>query len=142
MTELGRRADTTGRGIDHVTIVVRDHRTSTRFYELALRPLGFSVVFLWPDGGRANLGLPDERSSLWLVQGSDPGRASVSLAAAGRLEVDAFHAAALAAGGTEVSGPSFRPEFTPTTYAAAVTDPDGNLLEAVCRDAVAAPAAA
>ncbi|MGH2995454.1 MAG: VOC family protein [Gaiellaceae bacterium] len=126
--EVARRAQ----GIDHVTITTRDDRAAKRFYELALRPLGFSVVFDWPDGGRAYLGLPSEPSSLWLVQGSDPGRAALSLAAADRSAVDAFYAAALAAGARPLSPPAVRPEHTPFTYAAGVLDPDGNAVEAVC----------
>ena len=123
------------RGIDHVTITTRDCRAAKRFYEPALRPLGFSVVFDWPAGGRAYLGLPAEPSSLWIVQRSHPGRASVSLSAVDRDAVDAFYAAALAAGGQTVSPPAHRPEYTAGTYAAEVLDADGNTLEAICRQA-------
>ena len=123
------------RGIDHVTITTRDCRAAKRFYEPALRPLGFSVVFDWPAGGRAYLGLPAEPSSLWIVQRSHPGRASVSLTAVDREAVDAFYAAALAAGGLAVSAPAHRPEYTARTYAAEVFDADGNTLKAICRQA-------
>jgi catechol 2,3-dioxygenase-like lactoylglutathione lyase family enzyme len=119
-------------GIDHVTVATRDVRAAKRFYELALRPLGFSVVFDWPDGGRAYLALPSEPSSLWLVQGTDPGRVALSFAAADRFAVDAFYAAALAAGVQSLSNPAPRPEHTPSTYAAEVLDPDGNAVEAIC----------
>jgi catechol 2,3-dioxygenase-like lactoylglutathione lyase family enzyme len=119
-------------GIDHVTITTRDCRAAKRFYELALRPLGFSVVLDWPERGRAYLGLPAETSSLWIVQRGHPGRATVSLAAVDQSAVDAFYAAALAAGGEPVSPPAHRPEYTARTYAAEVLDPDGNTLEAVC----------
>jgi len=124
-----------GEGIDHVTITTLDCRAAKRFYELALRPLGFSVVFDWPDGGRAYLGLPAEPSSLWLVQDGGAGRVAVSLAAGDQDAVDAFYAAAVAAGGEPVSPPAFRPEYTPSTYAAEIRDWDGNRLEAVCRRA-------
>ena len=120
------------RGIDHVTITTSDCRTAKRFYELTLRPLGFAVAFDWPDRGRAYLGLPAEPSSLWIVQRSHPGRVSVSLAAVDRDAVDAFYAAALAAGGQAVSPPAHRPEYTAHTYAAEVLDADGNTLEAIC----------
>jgi catechol 2,3-dioxygenase-like lactoylglutathione lyase family enzyme len=120
------------RGIDHVTVTTRDCRAAKRFYELALRPLGFSVAFDWPDGGRAYLGLRGETSSLWIVQRSHPGRVSVSLGAEDAGAVDAFYAAALAAGGVPVSAPAHRPEYTARTYAAEVLDPDGNTLEAIC----------
>jgi catechol 2,3-dioxygenase-like lactoylglutathione lyase family enzyme len=119
-------------GIDHVTITTRDCGAAKRFYELALRPLGFGVVFDWPDGGRAYLGLTSESSSLWLVQGGDHRRVSLSLAAADRTAVDAFYRASLLAGGESLAAPAFRPEFTPRTYSAGVLDPDGNVLEAIC----------
>jgi len=129
------------RGIDHVTITTRDLRAAKRFYEPTLQPLGFSVVFDWPDGGRAYLGLPTEPSSLWIVQRSHPGRASVSLGAVDRDAVDAFYAAALAAGGQAVSPPAHRPEYTARTYSAEVVDADGNTLEAICRRAEPLPGA-
>jgi catechol 2,3-dioxygenase-like lactoylglutathione lyase family enzyme len=129
-------------GIDHVTISTRDSRAAKRFYELALRPLGFSVVFDWPDGGRAYLGLPSEPSSVWLVQGGASRRAALSFAAADRGAVDCFFAAALAAGAQPLSPPAHRPEYTASTYAAEVLDPDGNALEAICRSADTAPRAA
>ena len=124
-----------GEGIDHVTLTVGDQRAARRFYELALRPLGFSVVFDWPDGGRTYLGLPPDTSSLWLVQSSDARHGAVSLAAPDRTAVDAFYAAALAAGGHGVSAPAARPEYTGSTYAAEVLDPDGNAVEAICWNA-------
>ena len=129
-------------GIDHVTITTRDTRAAKRFYERALRPLGFSVVFDWPDGGRTCLGLPFEPASLWLVQRSHPGQAALSLAAPDRTAVDAFYAAALAAGARPSAPPAHRPEYTPSTYAAEVLDPDGNALEAICRSADPAASAA
>jgi catechol 2,3-dioxygenase-like lactoylglutathione lyase family enzyme len=122
-------------GIDHVTIGTRDHHAAKRFYELALRPLGYSVALDLRDAGRTYFGIPGETSSLWLVEGSDRGRSALSLAAADRSAVDAFYAAALAAGGRALAPPGFRPEYTPYTYAAEVLDPDWNSIEAVCRQA-------
>ena len=113
-------------------MTTRDCAAAKRFYQATLRPLGFSLVFDWPARGRARLGLPGEASSIWIVERSHPGRASVSLAASDQAAVDAFFAAALAAGGAEVAPPSHRPEHTARTYAAEVLDPDGNTLEAIC----------
>ena len=129
------RSEDVARGIDHVTITTPDVRAAKRFYERALRPLGFSIVFDWPHGGRAYLGVDSEPSSLWLVESGDPRRATVAFAAPDRTAVDAFYAAALAAGGQPVAPPASRPEYTTSTYAAEVLDPDGNALEAVCRSA-------
>jgi catechol 2,3-dioxygenase-like lactoylglutathione lyase family enzyme len=136
--EAGRHVE----GIDHVTISTRDARAAKRFYEVALQPLGFSVVFDWPDGGRTYLGVASESSSLWLVQRSHPGRVAVSLAAADSSAVEAFYVAALMAGGESVSFPAHRPEHTPFTYSAEVLDPDGNTLEAICWHAEPLPRAA
>lgn len=124
------------RGIDHVTFGTRDCAAAKRLYERALAPLGLGLAFDWPDGGRACFGLAGERSSLWLVESDDPGRASLTLAAGGREAVDAFYAAAVAAGAEPLARPSFRPEYTASTYAASVRDADGNTLEAMCRSAV------
>ena len=115
-----------------MTVATPDVRAAKRFYERALRPLGFSVVFDWPDGGRAYLALPSEPSCLWLVQGTAPARVALSFAAPDRFAVDAFYAAALAAGVQSLCPPAPRPEHTPATYAAEVLDPDGNAVEAIC----------
>ena len=138
-----RRAATEAReeGIDHVTISTADCAAAKALYASALAPLGFVVVFDWPDGGRAHLGLPAERSRLWLVEGSETTRAALSLTAADRPAVDAFYAAALAAGASPVSAPAYHPEYNATTYAAAIRDPDGNTVEAICRHAPRMPGA-
>jgi catechol 2,3-dioxygenase-like lactoylglutathione lyase family enzyme len=119
------------RGIDHVTVTTRDCRGAKRFYEVSLRPLGFAVSFDWPARGRAYLGLPGESSSIWIVQRSHPGRLAMTLSAADPSAVDAFYAAAVAAGGETVAEPAFRPELTARTYSASVLDPDGNTVEAI-----------
>jgi catechol 2,3-dioxygenase-like lactoylglutathione lyase family enzyme len=129
-------------GIDHLTITVADYGAAKRFYQAALGPLGFSVLFDWPDGARAHLGIASESSSLWLAEGRTPSRIALSFAADCRESVEAFYAAALAAGGRALSIPAFRPEYTPSTYTAAVHDPDGNVVEAVCWQANTSPAAA
>jgi catechol 2,3-dioxygenase-like lactoylglutathione lyase family enzyme len=119
-------------GIDHVTLGVREHAASRRFYERGLRPLGFRIRFDWPEGGLLCLGPASGPSSLWLERGLPTG-ARVSLAAVDRAAVDAFHAEAVAAGGTALAPPGLRPQYTASTYAAEVLDPDGNRIEAICR---------
>ena len=121
-------------GIDHVTISVTDYRAARKFYELTLRPLGFAVLLDWPDRGRAFLGLPGEPSTVWVAEGEHSGGVALSLAAPDRSAVDAFYAAALAAGGRTLSPPGIRPEYTRFAYGAEVLDQDGNSLQAVCRD--------
>ena len=66
--------------------------------------------------------------------GAAPTTCHVCVRAASRELVDAFHRAALAAGGTDNGGPGPRPQYHPTYYGAFVHDPDGNNLEAVCHD--------
>ncbi len=57
----------------------------------------------------------------------------VAFAATDRRTVDAFHRAALAAGGTDNGAPGVRPQYHPDYYGAFVLDPDGHNVEAVCR---------
>jgi catechol 2,3-dioxygenase-like lactoylglutathione lyase family enzyme len=58
----------------------------------------------------------------------------VAFHARSREEVRAFHAAALAAGGTDFGAPGLRPEYHPGYYGAFVLDPDGHNMEAVCHE--------
>ena len=123
--------------IDHLTVPVRDYEQGTRFFEHALRPLGFCVLLDWPDKRRAYLGLEREPSSLWLTESSAAGSLELTLAADDPDAVDAFHAAAVDAGGRTEWPPGIRPEFSGDYYAARVLDPDGNAIEAVYRGVAA-----
>ena len=67
----------------------------------------------------------------WLAQSPAPTVAHVALRADDRAAVDAFHAAALAAGGRDNGAPGLRPQYHPGYYGAFVFDPDGNNVEAV-----------
>jgi catechol 2,3-dioxygenase-like lactoylglutathione lyase family enzyme len=58
----------------------------------------------------------------------------IAFAAEDRATVDAFHEAAIAAGGRDNGGPGLRPEYHPSYYGAFVLDPDGNNIEAVCHE--------
>jgi catechol 2,3-dioxygenase-like lactoylglutathione lyase family enzyme len=124
--------------IDHLTIPVRDYVASKSFYERVLHPLGFSVRLDWPDKRRAFLGTEGKPSSLWLTESNSAGSLELSLAAPAQEAVDAVHAAAVSAGARTEHEPGLRPEYDRGYYAARVLDPDGNSLEVVFRDAVAA----
>lgn len=124
--------------IDHLTIPVRDYDTSKRFYERVLRPLGLGIRLDWPDRRRAFLGDDRKPSSLWLAESPAAGTLELSFAAADSDAVDAFHSAALDAGGCTEHEPGIRPEYNREYYAARVLDPDGNSIEAVFRGVVAA----
>ncbi|MCA9540644.1 MAG: VOC family protein [Myxococcales bacterium] len=122
--------------LGHISLGVRDLNRSQAFYDAALAPLG--AARLWnfkrgigygPPGGNDQLALfehPDATTSL----AAGPGF-HLALPAPDRAAVDAFHAAALAHGGTDAGPPGLRPHYGPTYYAAFVHDPDGHKLEAV-----------
>lgn len=125
--------------IDHITVPVTDRRAKD-LYLAALAPLGWKLHMEFtraqiPDMEApwfAGIG-PQARPVLWLRE--DAGKVTpihVAIAAATRAEVDAFHAAALAAGLRDHGGPGLRPHYHPNYYGAFVLDPDGHNLEVVC----------
>jgi catechol 2,3-dioxygenase-like lactoylglutathione lyase family enzyme len=121
--------------IDHVGVNVRDYAASRAFYEGALAPLGLTVVMAWDEWMTAGFG--DARKPwFWIHQREPFGTGThVAFTCERRETVDAFHEAALAAGGRDNGGPGLRPEYHPKYYGAFVLDPDGNNIEAVCHDA-------
>ena len=117
--------------LDHVTLNVRDLEASRRFYEQALRPLGYSVAMEFPDV--VGLGTGEGMADLWLAQRGEPSApVHVALHSPDRATVDAFHSAATGAGGTDNGAPGLRPHYHETYYASFVLDPDGNNSEVVC----------
>src|SRR3569833_223892 len=124
--------------LDHVGPAVTDIRKSRAFYDAALVPLGIKLI--WEVGpevtetGGTWLGYgPDKKPILWIGDNLKPGTGShVAFEAESRATVDAFHAAALAAGGTDNGPPGLRPDYATNYNAAFVLDPDGINLEAVC----------
>ena len=117
--------------LDHFGLTVKDVEASRAFYAAALAPLGIGVVAEF--GGHVGLGRGG-RAQFWFSQG-EPTPAGLHLAfeAGSRAEVDAFHAAALAAGATDNGAPGLRPHYHPTYYGAFAIDPNGHNIEAVCR---------
>jgi catechol 2,3-dioxygenase-like lactoylglutathione lyase family enzyme len=124
--------------IDHVILPVRDYEAGKRFYEGALRPLGFVLLLDWPAGRRAWFGIEGSASSLWLAESDAAGALEVCLSAGWPEAVDAFHSEALGVGARSSWEPGIRPEFSRDYYAARVQDPDGNSIEVVCRGEAAA----
>ena len=124
--------------LDHVFISVSDVRRSIAFYEQALAPLGIGHVLDY-DGKNGPPGHPDlkgfgrdNRIFFWLRPGPADSRAiHIGFVAHSQAEVDAFHAAALAAGATDKGAPGARLHYDPRYYAANILDPDGYSLEAV-----------
>jgi catechol 2,3-dioxygenase-like lactoylglutathione lyase family enzyme len=118
--------------LDHIKLFVSDVNRSRAFYEVALRPLGYRVL-LEPAPGAVGMGR--DFPNFWLAKAEgSPTTAHVAIRADTRSVVDEFHAAALAAGGTDNGPPGPRPLYHPSYYGAFVHDPDGNNIEAVCHD--------
>ncbi len=121
-------------GLDHVAISTADYPISLAFYEKALAPLGIRthMKFEGEEGNVAGLGA--EMPFLWIGDGGKltGGRVHLAFAAPNRAAVDAFYAAAIAAGGKDNGPPGLRPHYHATYYAAFVYDPDGHSIEAVC----------
>jgi catechol 2,3-dioxygenase-like lactoylglutathione lyase family enzyme len=120
--------------LDHVSIGVRDIAAARRFYDAALNPLGYTCLSEDP----AALGYGRDNAALWVIAAERPAPADdksglhFCFTAPTRESVDAFHAAALAAGGRDNGKPGVRPDYGPNYYAGFVVDPDGYRIEAYC----------
>ena len=118
--------------LDHIVIPVSDLAASRGFYERALSPLGMGVVLEFP--GVVGFGR-DRKPDFWMREGEARDPVHVAFRAPDRATVDAFHAAALDAGGVNNGGPGVREIYHPQYYGAFVLDPDAHNVEAVCHDA-------
>ena len=116
--------------IDHIGIKVRDFEASKRFYAAVLAPLGYKLLMEFP--GAAGFGGADGKPDFWIGAGGGESVAAVHIAiVTDHAGVDAFHAAALAAGGKDNGAPGLRPMYHPSYYGAFALDLDGNNVEAV-----------
>ncbi|MDB4931147.1 MAG: Lactoylglutathione lyase [Myxococcaceae bacterium] len=123
--------------LDHVSLMVSDYARAKEFYARALAPLGIKLLMEHGEAG----GFGRTKPELWIARGPASYQTAaqvatitpvhVALAAASRADVDAFHAAALAAGGRDFGAPGPRPEYHARYYGAFVLDPDGHNIEAV-----------
>jgi len=124
--------------LDHVGFAVADIEKSRPFYEAALAPLGITLLMAVPgdktEAGGAALGFGSGgKPYFWIGDHERVGEGThVAFAAKTRAEVDAFYAAAVAAGGTDNGPPGIRAHYHPNYYGAFVLDPDGSNIEAVC----------
>jgi catechol 2,3-dioxygenase-like lactoylglutathione lyase family enzyme len=124
--------------IDHTGIGVADVGRSAAFYDAVLSALGLRRAMQLPSGdGSDGVGYGVDYPIFWIDRFHPHGtRQHTAFAARSRAEVDAFHAAALQAGGKDNGAPGLRDTVTgyPSGYYAAfVFDPDGNNIEAVFR---------
>jgi catechol 2,3-dioxygenase-like lactoylglutathione lyase family enzyme len=119
--------------IDHVSVAVRNLAAATRFYEAVLVTLGFTKLEDRP----ATVGFGKKYPEFWINLRADlappPENAGAHICFRARSTdlVDAFHQAALAAGGADDGAPGLRPQHGEGYYAAFIRDPDGNRIEAV-----------
>src|SRR3954467_15000209 len=119
--------------IDHVSVGVSDLERAARFYQWVLAPLGLSRLVTRP----ATIGFGKSYPEFWinLRAGMAPvphdSGVHICLRATSTDDVDAFHAAALAAGGRSDGAPGLRRHDRVRYYAAFIVDPDGNRIEAV-----------
>ena len=124
--------------IDHIGFPVSDYEHAKAFYLKALAPLGYALVMEvkqqdqpedTPAAGFGANGKPD----FWIGgEGKLEKPVHVAFAAKDRPTVDAFHRAALAAGGKDNGAPGLPPHYHANYYGAFVLDPDGHNIEAVC----------
>ncbi len=120
--------------IDHVSIGVRDVGKAKRFYDAALKPLGYRCL----SPGETSLGYGKDAVALWIGASESPVPADPKsglhfcFAAPTRKSVGEFHKAALAAGGRDNGAPGLREDYGANYFAAFVVDPDGYRIEAYC----------
>lgn len=117
---------------DHILFGVSDYAASKAFFLKALEPIGMAVVSEGPLGIELSA---DGKSSLCLCPtGEKPAHLHLAFVAENRRQVDAFHRAALEAGGKDNGAPGLRPNYSGKYYAAFVIGPDGHNIEVVCHE--------
>ena len=120
---------------DHVKFGVSDYAASKAFFLKALEPLGVTVLSEGPPTYGVELGAEGSEASLCLYQTEEkPAQLHLAFTAKNRQQVEAFHRAALEAGGKDNGAPGLRPNYAANYYAAFVIGPDGHNLEAVCHE--------
>lgn len=129
--------------IDHLSYYTTTYEKTRDFYRSTLEALGYGLVTEmvstwdpeWPTRRLCAFG-PTGRPVFWLIEVKEPATPRhVAFHAKSRALVNAFHTAALAAGGKDNGAPGERPHYTPTYYGAFIIDPDGNNIEAVTHTA-------
>ncbi len=120
--------------IAHVSIGARDISRARNFYDAALKPLGYTCL----SAGEGSLGYGAKEPEFWVLRAEQPvppdDRSGLHFCftAPDRASVDAFHRAALKAGGQDHGKPGLRADYGPNYYAAFAVDPDGYRIEAWC----------
>jgi catechol 2,3-dioxygenase-like lactoylglutathione lyase family enzyme len=122
--------------LDHISLGVSDMERSKAFYDKALAPLGIARMYDMDFG--SGYGPTKEQALFWIGYPLDRSKKAaaspgshVAFKATSRKDVDAFYAAAMAAGARDNGKPGIRTEYSPGYYGAFVLDPDGHNVEAV-----------
>jgi catechol 2,3-dioxygenase-like lactoylglutathione lyase family enzyme len=116
--------------LDHISLRVVDYDRALEFYKAALAPIGYSLIMEFPGfAGLGEKGKPD----FWITRTDKPTHQTHVAFRADRKLVDAFHAAAIAAGGTDDGAPGPR-DYHPNYYGGFVLDPEGNHIEVCCHE--------
>lgn len=123
--------------LDHIGLGVSDYEAAKTFYAAALAPLRMSKLQEWGPAETGSYSVAgfgaDDHPFFWISsEGKTAPHVHVAFRAESRAQVDAFHAAALAAGGKDNGAPGIRELYHPNYYGAFVLDPDGHNIEAVC----------
>ena len=116
--------------IAHTTLPVSDYRKAKAFYSKALAPLGYRNNMEFGESGGFNDG---KNTDFWIARKDSIEPTHLAFEASGRGQVEAFHTAAIAAGGRDNGAPGYR-DYWEGYYAAFVHDPDGHNIEAVWYD--------
>jgi catechol 2,3-dioxygenase-like lactoylglutathione lyase family enzyme len=122
--------------IHHLDLAVADIGKSSQFYARALAPLELGLVMRFRhEDGHEVVGFGVAPDPTFWIRNGRPATSTLHVAflAGSRAQVDAFHKAALEAGGIDNGAPGLRPRYAQHYYAAFVLDPDGHNIEAVCR---------
>jgi len=122
--------------LDHVGLKVRDLAKAKVFYKAVLAPLGYELLReIGPEVSAEYVGAafgPFGKPEFWVGAGVPNGPLHIAFLAPNRAAVEAFYAAAIAAGGKDHGAPGVRAHYHPNYFGAFVLDPEGNNIEAVC----------
>jgi catechol 2,3-dioxygenase-like lactoylglutathione lyase family enzyme len=120
---------------DHIVFGASNYAASKVFFLKALEPIGMVVVSEGPAGIELSA---DGKTSLCIRRIEEkPAHLHLAFVAENRQQVEAFHRAALEAGGKDNGAPGLRPNYSGKYYAAFIIGPDGHNIEVVCHEAEA-----